>query len=140
MAHCRLPTVQVQLGPLSVSIQAFTWGGLSDAATFVSATDRQRFKRKAGRPVLPGGAARQVNPAWQYGGLSPIQSLLFQPGENFTLAKVNGVDQYVLYSRRTASAPLRSIRAMCEVPGARPIAPGTGYGQRRRPDFGRCGI
>jgi hypothetical protein len=94
-----LPTVQWQLGPLSVSIQAFTWGGLSDAATFVRYLIANVSKEKqAGRFFL---AVRpvQVNPAWQYGGLSPIQSLLFQPGENFTLAKVNGVDQYVLYSR-----------------------------------------
>ena len=91
-----LPAVTWDLGALQLEVEAQTSGNTEDSITYV----RYRLSNKAqtaqkGRLYL---AIRpvQINPPWQYGGLSNIQSLEFVPGGDWpATVKVNGYEQFL---------------------------------------------
>lgn len=74
----------------ALDIQAYTWGEVGDAATFV----RYRLSNDTSHPVKGSFylAVRpvQINPPWQYGGLSFIDEIEGKPATNGYTVRVNG--------------------------------------------------
>ncbi len=93
--HLPLPSVTWNAGALKLTVQALTWGAVADSVTFVryrlsneSAEARKGRLFLAVRPV-------QVNPPWQFGGLSNIRSLELAQIPEGSAVRVNGTDQYI---------------------------------------------
>ncbi|HPF99560.1 MAG TPA: discoidin domain-containing protein [Kiritimatiellia bacterium] len=89
------PSVTWDLGGLKLTIEAMAWGGTDDSLIMAryrllnesrSPKDGRFFL--AVRPV-------QVNPPWQYGGLSPIRSLEYAKLQEGGGVRVNGQDMFV---------------------------------------------
>lgn len=90
-----LPAVTWDLGALSLRIEVFTFGPADRSTTYAryrltNASDKPQRGRLflAVRPL-------QINPPWQFGGLSGIQSLEFADTPEGVYVRVNGVDRYV---------------------------------------------
>jgi hypothetical protein len=91
-----LPMAGWNAAGLQMEVRAFTRGAVDQSMTYVrykisNPTRATRMGRLflAVRPV-------QVNPAWQFGGLSPIRELAFEQTPEWGLIKVNQKDQFVL--------------------------------------------
>ena len=90
-----LPAVTWDLGTLSLTVEAVTSGGTDNSITYA----RYRLSNPSDQPQ----AARlflairplQINPPWQYGGLSEIRSLEFADAPEGGRVRVNGADRYV---------------------------------------------
>ena len=91
-----LPSVLWDLNGLKLTVEALTSGSVDDSITYVRYTLSNETKAaKKGKLFL---AIRpvQVNPPWQYGGLSSITSLEYVPGGEWpALVKVNGYEQFL---------------------------------------------
>ncbi|HEY8240694.1 MAG TPA: discoidin domain-containing protein, partial [Kiritimatiellia bacterium] len=90
-----MPRVTMDFGPVQLQARAHTHGTPSDATTYVRYT-----LRNTSAEVLDGAfflAIRpvQVNPTWQYGGLSPIQSIEFTNRDEGAVIRVNNSDKLV---------------------------------------------
>ncbi|MFH0952954.1 MAG: discoidin domain-containing protein [Verrucomicrobiota bacterium] len=90
-----LPGVAWDLGALQFTVQALAIGSTSNSMTFIryrlsNASTEPRKGRLflAIRPV-------QVNPSWQYGGLTPIRSMESEATPEGVVVKVNGSNLFV---------------------------------------------
>ncbi|MFH0880336.1 MAG: discoidin domain-containing protein [Lentisphaerota bacterium] len=93
-----LPAVQWSLRDLQVDISAMTMGEVGSSLTAV----RYQLENRTAKP-LQGSlflAVRpvQINPPWQYGGLSSIRSLEFKNLSGACQVLVNGQERYLLLS------------------------------------------
>jgi hypothetical protein len=90
-----MPRVTWDLETVQLQVQAYTHGTASNATTYAryilrntSATIATGKLYLAIRPV-------QINPPWQYGGLSPIKSMAFTNKDEGATIRVNNADKIV---------------------------------------------
>jgi hypothetical protein len=90
-----LPAVQWQLNALQLDIEAFARGTPADSATYAryrltNTSDQPRTGRLylVIRPL-------QINPVWQHGGMSPIQSLRITESPLGDAVYVNDKEQFI---------------------------------------------
>lgn len=89
------PSVVWDFGGLKLSIEALAWGGPDDSMIVARYTLLNESRSpKDGRFFL---AVRpiQINPPWQYGGLSPIRSLEYAKLQEGGGVLVNGQEMFV---------------------------------------------
>ena len=90
-----IPTVTWSLGALTLKIEAYALGNPDESATWIryrlsNSSDGAQTGRLflSIRPV-------QVNPPWQFGGISPIHSMSFAQTPERCEAQLNGATRYV---------------------------------------------
>ncbi|MBU0677608.1 MAG: discoidin domain-containing protein [Verrucomicrobia bacterium] len=105
-----LPTARWNYGKWTLDISAVSFGEAGASSTAV----RYRFKNRTSAPFNGklGLAIRpvQLNPAWQYGGLSPIRNIECSDGEPYSLVKIDGITRIVSVTPpdTMGAAPLKS--------------------------------
>jgi len=97
-----LPWVQWQLKNLDMKIQALAWGSPGDSVTFtrykITNTSDKPQKGKLFLAIRP----IQVNPPWQYGGLTDINAMEFIDMRGRTAVKINNATRFI--ALKTADA------------------------------------
>jgi len=94
-----LPGVTWDLGKVQLFIQGYTHGTPADSASYMRYTVMNKSDAvQKGRLFL---AIRpvQVNPIWQYGGLSPIQSMEMTNKDEGATVRVNNSDKFISLTR-----------------------------------------
>ncbi len=97
-----LPSVDWKLKDLGFNVQAFAQGAVDRSITYVAYTlSNTSSKPQQGKLFL---AIRplQINPPWQFGGLSPIRSMAIREEAMGTVVQVNGQSLYVALNRPSA--------------------------------------
>jgi hypothetical protein len=91
-----LPSVLWDLNGLKMKVEALTAGSVDDSITYVRYTLSNGTKVAQKGKIFLAIRPVQVNPPWQYGGLSSITALEYVPGGEWPAAvKVNGVEQFL---------------------------------------------
>lgn len=95
-----LPSVTWELENMKFTIEAVTRGGMEQSVTWVRYTVVNTSKEVQTGKLFLAARPVQVNPAWQYGGLSPISSLaLVSSTGGFPAVEVNGREMFVSFGK-----------------------------------------
>ena len=93
--HLPIPSVDWKLADMALRVQAFAQGAKDRSVTYVNYTvSNTSSKPQQGRLFL---AIRplQINPPWQFGGLSPIKSMALRKEPFGSAIQVNGETLYI---------------------------------------------
>lgn len=91
-----LPSVLWNLNGLKLTVEALTSGAIDSSIMYVRYTLANETQAAQKGKVFLAIRPVQVNPPWQYGGLSNIKSLEYVPaGEWPAVVKVNGYEQFL---------------------------------------------
>lgn len=91
-----LPSVLWDLNGLKLTVEALTHGSVEDSITYARYTLANETKSVQKGTFFLAIRPVQVNPPWQFGGLSTITSMEYVPaGEWPATVKVNGYEQFL---------------------------------------------
>ena len=97
-----LPAVDWKLKDLGFKVQAFAQGAVDQSVTYVAYTLSNTSSRPQQGRLFLAIRPLQVNPPWQFGGLSPIRSMGLREEALGTVVQVNGENLYVALSKPAA--------------------------------------
>jgi len=90
-----LPQVVWQTKSVNLQVEALTRGTDTDSATYLRYTLTNTSREKQTGQLLLLIRPVQINPTWQFGGLSPIEHMAFKPAPEGTEVFINNKRQYI---------------------------------------------
>jgi hypothetical protein len=93
--HLPMPIVEWKAEGLAIQAEAFTWGDVGGAVTMVRYVIANESEQPISGQWYVAVRPVQINPSWQYGGLSHIRKLELLTTNLLTLIKVNDQLRFV---------------------------------------------